>query len=862
MKKNIFTIGLCTAALMLASASCSKDNEVEELLSGTSSIGTKAVVIRDSLTVETDTVGILKEKIGDRASSLQKLIISGPINATDVSTIRSMENLLALNLKEATICGGDSTYTYGNTQYRLYNNIIGQYMFSRTNLSEIVLPDNITEIEENAFRGLNGSENYFESIAIPEGVIRIGESAFYECRYLKNVSLPSSLKVINSRTFWRCYDLQNIELGGVEEIGQNAFSECSNLQNINLSNIKILRSGCFSNSGLISVVIPEGIIFETTSQDSNINQSFSNCTSLHEVSLPSGMTEIPGGIFDGCTALTTINVPESVTHIRESAFEDCTSLSEIALNNGLTELGNRTFYGCEKLNNITLPETLTNIGNSVFYECTALTSIVIPNNVNNIGTYCFHGCSALTSVTLSEILTAIPEGAFAYCTHLENLTLPNQIEIIDEGAFRGCTNITTLELPASLKQIDYYAFQNSGLSEITLNEGIETLSNYAFYECKELKLINISNSVTYIGSHCFGGCISLGSITIPNSVSTIGSYCFETCTALSDITLPDNLRTIEQSAFSGCTNLTTITIPESVTSVANNIFHYCENLTSIFWNTNTAVPTLFSANSNTSSYFNRNPYCLLYLKHADTPVNDTNIKNIIVDGIASEIVLSSEMGNFHVPQEFKANRLVYTRDFTYPTVPGQASGWRSISLPFTVQSITGPNGETLAPFNADVAGAKPFWLRRLTANGFENVTEIEAGVPYIIAMPNNEAYDDEYNISGTVTFTAESGSGIAIPATAPENKIQDIGPQFGFTCNYNYHTANTVIWALNENASDSRLAGSVFVRNERAVMPFEGYVATSASTPANAPAYFSIGSSTPITRGTKPLGPVPSIDDM
>lgn len=862
MKKNIFTIGLCTAALLLAGASCSKDNEVEELMNGNSSITTKAVVIRDSLTVETNTVGTLQEKIGDRASSLQKLIVSGPIDATDVNTIRNIENLLALDLKGATICGGDSTYTYGRNQYRLYDNVIGQYMFSDTNLSEIVLPDNITEIDDHAFYGLNGSPNNFQFIIIPEGVTRIGEYAFYECRYLTNVSLPSTLKDIEFRTFWRCYNLRNIKLGGVESIGEDAFWECSDLQSIDLSNVKSIGYRSFRNTGLTSVEIPEDITFATENSDSYISNAFQDCTSLREASLPSSMTEIPGGIFDGCTALTTVNIPESVTHIRESAFQDCTSLSGITLNNGLTELGNRAFYGCERLNNITLPETLTNIGNSVFYECTALTSIIIPNSVNNIGTYCFHGCSALTSVTLSEILTAIPEGAFAYCSHLGNLTLPKQIEIIDEGAFRGCTNITTLELPTSLRQIDYYAFQNSGLSEITLNEGIEALSNYAFYECKELESIVISNSVTYIGSHCFGGCISLESIIIPNSVTSIGSYCFEGCTALSDITLPDNLRTIEANAFNSCTNLTTITIPESVTSVAENIFHYCENLTSIFWNTNTAVPTLFSINSNTSSYFNRNPYCLLYLKYANTPVNDTNIKNIIVDGVASEIVLSSEMGNFNVPQEFVANRLIYTRDFTYPTVPGQASGWRSISLPFTVQSIAGPNGETLAPFNADVTGAKPFWLRRLTANGFENVTEIEAGVPYIIAMPNNEAYDDEYNISGTVTFTAESGEGITIPATGPENMVQDIGPLFGLNCNYTYHTTNTVIWALNESASDSRLAGSVFVRNERAVMPFEGYVATSASTSANAPAFFSIDSSTPRTRSAKPLGPIPSIDDM
>ena len=88
MKKNLF-IGLCTAAYLLAGiSSCSKDNEVESIIqNGQQGTVTKAI-IRDSLVVETDSVGQLKEIIGDKSESLQKLIISGPIDATDVQTIR------------------------------------------------------------------------------------------------------------------------------------------------------------------------------------------------------------------------------------------------------------------------------------------------------------------------------------------------------------------------------------------------------------------------------------------------------------------------------------------------------------------------------------------------------------------------------------------------------------------------------------------------------------------------------------------------------------------------------------------------------------------------------------------------------
>ena len=71
------------------------------------------------------------------------------------------------------------------------------------------------------------------------------------------------------------------------------------------------------------------------------------------------------------------------------------------------------------------------------------------------------------------------------------------------------------------------------------------------------------------------------------------------------------------------------------------------------------------------------------------------------NGIADEIVLSSTVGDFYVPQAFVTEKLTYTRDFTFPTYPGQAAGWRSICLPFTVENIIGADGQSLAPFNAE-----------------------------------------------------------------------------------------------------------------------------------------------------------------
>ena len=789
--------------------SCSQDNEIEKSASNQEVISTK-VEIREILNIETENAGTIADKIGTESNTVQKLVITGPINAVDVDTIRKLPQLIALDLKGATLCSSDETYSVkvnSSTTYecKLYDNEIGEHMFRETKLGEIILPDNLIAIGNDAFNGLNGTEYPFQSIEIPEGVTRIGESAFEECHYLESITLPSTLKSIEFRTFWRCWDLRNIDLGGVESIGQSAFEECSSLTSIELPDqLKTIGYRCFYNSGLTSITIPEGVTFETESIESKNASTFYNCRSLQTVTLPQNMTEIYIYMFQSCQSLSKINIPESVTKIGTGAFADCKSLQTISLPNGLTVIESKAFAGCSELKEITIPETLISIEESGFENCRSLTDIILPSGLRHIG-----------------------RSAFSI-SGLKEITIPNVVEGMGPSCFYGCHSLETVIFSElSVTRIEQQTFDGCDkLSHVTLPQNLEFIGTRAFSNCSSLKHISLPETLEWIGSHAFWG------------------------SALSEIILPNNVYNIGNDAFGG-TQITTITIPQNVTYVGDRVFDHCEKLTSIFWNT--------SLNTGSMLFGSYNVNCLLYLSDANVVVNDKNIHNIIINGVADEIIIYSTESDFAVPQEFKALKISYTRNFNYPTYPGKASGWRSISLPFNVTNIRHEDGRILAPFNANVANAKPFWLRRLTANGFENVTQIEAGIPYIIAMPNNEVYDAEYNINGNITFSAEDPYGITIPAT--DDMIQENGPKFQFVANYSHLPASATIYALNENTDGDIYAGSVFTRNTRAILPFESYV-TNLSTSANAPAFFSIDGSTPRTRSAKPLGPIPSIDDM
>ena len=140
----------------------------------------------------------------------------------------------------------------------------------------------------------------------------------------------------------------------------------------------------------------------------------------------------------------------------------------------------------------------------------------------------------------------------------------------------------SITLPEGVTSIENQAFYNCrSLTSITLPECVTSIGAHAFYGCTSLTAINIPEGVTWIGDDAFFGCSSLTAITIPEGVTSIRGHAFYGCSSLTDITLPEGVTSIGDQAFSGCYSLTAITIPESVTSIGSGAFNGCSSLTTI-----------------------------------------------------------------------------------------------------------------------------------------------------------------------------------------------------------------------------------------------------------------------------------------
>ena len=61
-----------------------------------------------------------------------------------------------------------------------------------------------------------------------------------------------------------------------------------------------------------------------------------------------------------------------------------------------------------------------------------------------------------------------------------------------------------IDIPAGLKQIESDTFRNTGLTSVTLHEGLTKIEDWAFHDCLKLKKIRIPKSVTDIGGLALG----------------------------------------------------------------------------------------------------------------------------------------------------------------------------------------------------------------------------------------------------------------------------------------------------------------------------------------------------------------------
>lgn len=204
------------------------------------------------------------------------------------------------------------------------------------------------------------------------------------------------------------------------------------------------------------------------------------------INIPSNVTVINNGVFNGCSKLGSITIPNSVVSIGANAFSQCSGLSSISIPNSVTKIGDGAFRNCSSVKSIELSNSITSIsGKGTFSGCSSLESIVIPQNITKIIYQMFMGCTSLKSVILHNNISEIGSSAFGGCTSLASIELPTNLQNIGMSAFKGCTALAEITIPNA--KIEDSAFLGcTSLKSVTIGSGVTQIGITAFAECKEM----------------------------------------------------------------------------------------------------------------------------------------------------------------------------------------------------------------------------------------------------------------------------------------------------------------------------------------------------------------------------------------
>lgn len=339
---------------------------------------------------------------------------------------------------------------------------------------------------------------------------------------------------------------------------------------------------------------------EIIEKDHEEDGTFSECTALTAVRLPSTLKTIDEYAFRGCISLKSIMIPDSVTNIDSFAFTMCHSLESVTIGSGAISIGSGPFINCSSINSITVAS-----GNPKYHSkdnClieTATKIVVagcanskIPSDVTAIGDYAFAYCESLTSITIPNTVTSIGDYAFADCFSLANVTMGNGLKTIGEGAFVECPALTNVTIPDSVTSIKGGAFGECSLENIIIPKNVKYIGIGAFYDCSStLKSITVvaGNENYYSEGNCLieksTGTLITGCANgkIPNSVKIIAYSAFSWCNSLENIEIPDSVTSIEQYAFFHCTSLKTITIGSGLQRIGYDAFRRCNKLETIIF---------------------------------------------------------------------------------------------------------------------------------------------------------------------------------------------------------------------------------------------------------------------------------------
>ena len=199
------------------------------------------------------------------------------------------------------------------------------------------------------------------------------------------------------------------------------------------------------------------------------------------------------GFFSNSSVVTEVIIPDSVQTI-EKSFMNWPNLTKITLGSGVREIDDTyTFFECPKLKTVIVSDKNTTYSaeNGILY-----------NKAKTEIKYVCEGISG--NIKISDKVEEIKERQFWERSGMTGITLPNGLKRIGRNAFYYCTGLTSVVIPDSVQEIDMWAFKGCyGIRSVSLGRGVKYLYD-SFTDSKLLTSIVIPPEVKGMEQYAVG----------------------------------------------------------------------------------------------------------------------------------------------------------------------------------------------------------------------------------------------------------------------------------------------------------------------------------------------------------------------
>ena len=390
--------------------------------------------------------------------------------------------------------------------------------------------------------GVPANRNQITEIVLPNGLTHIGNNAFLQAAVTK-VEIPNTVVSIGTNAFWNCNTIETTLPASVRELGATAFYGTF-VVNVDANSPYL----CCEENGKVLYSKDKTTLYQV-SQD---------CAG--DFTIPSTVTTINDFAMNGCANVTgELVIPNNVQTIGKGAFEK-TGFTSLTLGSSVKEIGQAAFKDCTKMTgDLVIPASVTTIGGNAFastgfngkldfqaqieefpaaiFKGLNFTSVSFSGSVKSIGDHAFENCEQLATVTFGQGLETVGQYAFYNSGLSGALTFPDSLKKIDTYAFAECPHITGITLPEGNATIEYAAFTgDTGVQKIKIplseiqfdklnNGGYYIFTNYTNDKLETI-VLGSAPAETGLQGLFSGSMKGLKTLVIGTDVSSIPSWTF------------------------------------------------------------------------------------------------------------------------------------------------------------------------------------------------------------------------------------------------------------------------------------------------------------------------------------------------